>query len=134
MSFAHPALDLRFEWGAPGLAALVPLSRAVIIVDVLSFSTGVSIAVERGASVFPCRWNDQRAAGYAASVQAHLAAPRRALGQPLLSPESPRSLPPGTCSAVSSLFRLTRISATAVRTLRKIRGIRGQELSWHHCR
>jgi 2-phosphosulfolactate phosphatase len=94
MVFTQSAFDLRCEWGERGVAALAPASAAVIIVDVLSFSTSVSVAVERGACVFPYRWNDQRAADYAASVRAELAAPRGA-GRPSLSPASLRALPPG---------------------------------------
>ncbi len=96
MTFDEPAFDLRCEWGEHGVAALAPISDAVIIVDVLSFSTSVSIAVQRGATVFPYRWNDQRAADFAASVQAELAAPRRAAGRYSLSPASLLSIPPGT--------------------------------------
>ena len=53
--------DVRFGWGRQGLATLAPDSEVIVIVDVLSFSTGVSVAVEQGAAVFPCRWRDERA-------------------------------------------------------------------------
>ena len=45
--------DVRCEWGLHGVQRLAPISDAVIIVDVLSFSTSVVIAVERGAVIFP---------------------------------------------------------------------------------
>jgi hypothetical protein len=37
--------DVRFEWGAAGAAALAPLSSCLVVVDVLSFSTSVTVAV-----------------------------------------------------------------------------------------
>lgn len=45
--------QLRCEWAARGLETLAPASDVVIIVDVLSFSTAVDIAVSRGATVEP---------------------------------------------------------------------------------
>jgi 2-phosphosulfolactate phosphatase len=45
--------ELRCEWGEQGLARLAPSSGLVILVDVLSFTTAVDIAVSRGATVFP---------------------------------------------------------------------------------
>ena len=47
----HP-FDLRCEWGPRAVAALAPISDVVIVVDVLSFSTCVDIAVARGAKVY----------------------------------------------------------------------------------
>ena len=83
---------LRFEWGPQGVACLAPGSDAVVIVDVLSFTTAVTVAASRGATVFPYRWADDTAADYARSVNALLAGPRREGGYSL-SPESLTGLP-----------------------------------------
>jgi len=42
--------ELRCEWGWHGVAQLAPASDVVIVVDVLSFSTAVDIAVSNGAN------------------------------------------------------------------------------------
>lgn len=49
---------LRFEWGEAAIQYLAPSCQAVVIMDVLSFSTAVDVALERGASVLPYRWKD----------------------------------------------------------------------------
>jgi len=85
---AQDRWDIRCEWGPEGLAGLAPLSGVVIIVDVLSFSTCVDVAVSRGAIVFPYPWRDARAAAFARDVGAELAGPR---GESALS-LSPASL------------------------------------------
>ena len=95
MTFDQQEFDIRFEWGEHGVATLAPISDAVIIVDVLSFSTSVEIAVNRGAIVFPYRWRDDRAVDYAASVDAVLAGSRAHSGYSL-SPESLIAIPNGT--------------------------------------
>ena len=87
--------DLRFEWGPRGVAMLAPVSDAVVIVDVLTFSTAVVVAAARGAAVFPYRWNDATAAEYADSLDALLAAPRGE-GRYSLSPGSLMGLPAGS--------------------------------------
>ncbi|HXY43165.1 MAG TPA: hypothetical protein VEH29_03170, partial [Acidimicrobiales bacterium] len=43
-----------FEWGAAGARALSASCAAVVVVDVLSFTTTVSVAVGRGTEVIPC--------------------------------------------------------------------------------
>ena len=88
MTFDQQEFDIRCEWGEHGVAVLAPISDAVIIVDVLSFSTSVDIAVRNGAFVFPYRWRDDRAAEFAASVNAKLAESSRTGHGTSLSPAS----------------------------------------------
>jgi len=92
---------LRCEWGLQGLRQLAPESDAVIVVDVLSFSTAVEIAVARGATVWPYRWKDESAARFAAEKIAVLATGRGAAGYSL-SPASLRLIPAGTSLVLPS--------------------------------
>jgi 2-phosphosulfolactate phosphatase len=71
--------DVRFEWGPAGAAALAPSSSCLVVVDVLSFSTAVTVAAEAGTRVYPCAWRDESAAEFARSQQAELAVGRRAV-------------------------------------------------------
>ena len=68
MLFDQQEFDIRCEWGEQGVAVLAPISDVVIIIDVLSFSTSVEVAVTQGATVFPYRWRDDTARAYAVSV------------------------------------------------------------------
>ena len=102
MYFGQKAFDLRCEWGSQGILTLAPQSDVVIIVDVLSFSTSVDIAVSRGASVFPYRWKDDSARVYAESVGAVLAGDKRSMTGYSLSPTSLQNLPKGTCLVLPS--------------------------------
>jgi 2-phosphosulfolactate phosphatase len=96
MFFDQQEFDIRCEWGEHGVTALAPISDIVIIVDVLSFSTSVEIAVHQGAMVFPYPWKDDRAAVFAASVNAELADPKRSPGSLSLSPHSLLRIRSGT--------------------------------------
>lgn len=64
------------EWGAVGAARLAESCDVVVVCDVLSFSTVVSVAVAGGVTVYPHPWNDPRAAGRAAELGAVLAGAR----------------------------------------------------------
>jgi 2-phosphosulfolactate phosphatase len=93
---ARKPYDVRFEWGAAGAAALAPSSSCLVVVDVLSFSTSVTVAVEAGTRVYPCAWRDETAAAFAREHQAELAVGRRAAsdGRPWsLSPAALRRAP-----------------------------------------
>jgi 2-phosphosulfolactate phosphatase len=103
----------RLEWGQTGVQILAGSADLVVIVDVLSFTTSVSVAVERGATVIPFRFRDATADSYARSVGATLANPRREGSGPSLSPASLLALRPGerlvlpspngaTCSALAA--------------------------------
>jgi len=60
-AFQQAAYRVRFDWGPVAAGRLAGCSDVVVVVDVLSFSTGVEIAVGRGAVVVPVRWGDSRA-------------------------------------------------------------------------
>lgn len=62
---------VRFDWGLTGARVLSP--EVLVVVDVLSFSTSVTIAVERGMQVLPYRWNDDSAVLFAKQRGAVLA-------------------------------------------------------------
>lgn len=96
MCFGQSEYDLRCEWGLEGLLALQEFADALVIVDVLSFSTAVDIALSRGASVLPYRWRDDSAGRFALENGALLAESRTAGSQYTLSPASLRSISAGT--------------------------------------
>jgi 2-phosphosulfolactate phosphatase len=95
MVYRQTAFEIRFEWGEQGVSQLAPISDAVIIVDVMSFSSAVSIAIAHNARVYPYRYKDHSAAAYAESVGAILAGPRSD-GRYSLSPASLMDLSPGS--------------------------------------
>ena len=65
MYFDQSEFDIKCEWGREGVAQLSPCSNAIVIVDVLSFSTSVVVAVGNGAVVYPYQRRDESAAAYA---------------------------------------------------------------------
>jgi 2-phosphosulfolactate phosphatase len=93
--------DVRFEWGPTGAALLAPEAECVVVVDVLSFTTSVSICVSRGMTVFPHRWNDEGAADFAAHHDAELAVRRREV-----SVDHPWSLSPAVLTTAPVTPRL----------------------------
>jgi 2-phosphosulfolactate phosphatase len=80
-----------------GIQAWKASASVFVIVDVLSFSTAVSVCVERGATVIPFPYGDAAAASSeAASRGATVASPRSAGGGQLsLSPTSLKGIAPG---------------------------------------
>ncbi|MFJ9811827.1 2-phosphosulfolactate phosphatase [Streptomyces sp. NPDC101158] len=69
-------LAVSFGWGPVEARVLVPRASCVVVVDVLSFTTSVGVAVERGAAVLPYRWRDATAEAYAREQDAVLAVAR----------------------------------------------------------
>ena len=97
MYFDQRDSDIKCEWGLPGIEGLSPYSDVIIIVDVLSFSTCVDVAVKNGALVYPYRWRDGTAGAFTESIGGTLARSRRqAQGGYSLSPVSLLSIPAGT--------------------------------------
>lgn len=65
--------QIRLEWGPTGGAAVARGADFAVVVDVLSFTTTVSVAAGRGITVYPVRWRDARATAYARELDANLA-------------------------------------------------------------
>ena len=81
---------VRVDWGPAGAAAIADGADVAVVVDVLSFTTTLTVAIERGMTVYPLRWRDERAAAYAAGRDAVLATGRSAGTGVSLSPVSVR--------------------------------------------
>ncbi len=81
---------VRFDWGPVGADVIAPGAAFVAVVDVLSFTTTLTVAVEQGMSVLPYRWRDDSAVAFARRHGAMLAVLRSQAGpgQITLSPES----------------------------------------------
>jgi 2-phosphosulpholactate phosphatase len=97
--FEQAGYGARLEWGETGVRALAPDVDVLVLVDVLSFTTAVEVAVARGARVYPYPVGDVTAAALATRVGAVLALDRRQApaDRPYsLSPASLATLPPGT--------------------------------------
>ena len=102
MISSQSEFDIRFEWGAAGIEHLALISDAIIIVDALSFTTTVSMAVKRGAVIYPYPQRDKSIEAYARSVGA-LVAGHRSEGSYSLSPASVKGIAPGTKLVLPSL-------------------------------
>lgn len=94
MWFDQNAFDIRCEWGERGLDMLAPMVDALVIIDILCFSTCVDIGTSGGALIYPYRWRDESAAGFARDIGATLAG-RRGSAQISLSPPSLRHVTRG---------------------------------------
>ena len=98
MASAEGGFDIYCEWGLAGLHAFLQgtaAGKTAVIVDVLSFTTSVEIAVSRGARVYPYPEHGPAAQAFAEAHGALLAASRRE-GSYSLSPASLLSIPAGT--------------------------------------
>jgi 2-phosphosulfolactate phosphatase len=81
----------RFEWGPEGARRLAGTSDVIVVVDVISSTTCITIGCEQGARIYPYRFKDASAADYAKSLRASLAVHREGVDY-----EHPYSLSPET--------------------------------------
>lgn len=88
---SRPAAAVLFAWGRLGAQATGRAASALVIVDVLSFSTAVAIAVGQGAAIYPHPWPAPDIQAFADARDAALAVPRHQAG-----PEHPWSLSPAS--------------------------------------
>ena len=127
MIFDQSAYHIRCEWGEQGVLRLAPTSDAIIIVDILSFSTAVDIATSQGAIVYPYRWKDATVEDFAKSVGAQLTDKKNEHSY-RLSPASLLGLPPRTRLVLPSpngshLSLLTGSTPTIAGCLRNCRAV-----------
>ncbi|MBF6213416.1 2-phosphosulfolactate phosphatase [Nocardia puris] len=99
--FAQDSYGVRFEWGPSGARALAARSACLVVVDVLSFTTAVGVAVAKGTRVYPFPVRDNRAAGFAADHDAVLAVRRRDI-----TDDHPWSLSPAALRRAPAVPRL----------------------------
>ncbi|MFJ8110505.1 2-phosphosulfolactate phosphatase [Streptomyces sp. NPDC096132] len=87
--FLQQGHGVRFEWGPVGARQLAADVACLVVVDVLSFTTSVTVAAERGTRVFPYGRRDGTARAFARERAAELAVGRRET-----TPDAPWSLSP----------------------------------------
>jgi 2-phosphosulfolactate phosphatase len=92
---------VRFDWGLAGAEAACAPDCALVIVDVLSFSTSVTIATARGTAIYPYPSPAPGVEAFAASHHASLAVPRHQR-----SPDHPWSLSSASLLAAAVPERL----------------------------
>jgi 2-phosphosulfolactate phosphatase len=88
---------IRLDWGPVGAARLAVDGGALVVVDVLSFTTAVSVALDRGTAVCPTTLTGRRAGELAHELGAALAVPRDEMSSEhpwSLSPAALRAAPP----------------------------------------
>lgn len=90
---------VRFDWGPVGAAAVSRGAGVLVIVDVLSFTTATTVAVERGVAVYPAALEDMSAVRLAREVGAELAVGRRDVTESCPWSLSPAALRSGRAPA-----------------------------------
>jgi 2-phosphosulfolactate phosphatase len=94
---------VRFDWGPTGAAAIADGADVAVVIDVLSFTTTLTVALGRGITVLPYRWKDDRAAAYAEERDAVLAVGRLEARE---SGPAAVSLSPAAMAAASGIDRV----------------------------
>jgi 2-phosphosulfolactate phosphatase len=112
------AAAVRFEWGPTGAVALETTAGCLVVVDVLSFTTAVTVATGRGIAVLPCRLSDPGAEALAAVSGAELAVRRRDMSR-----EHPWSLSPAALTSAPFTPRLVLPSPNGSAIAATARGV-----------
>jgi 2-phosphosulfolactate phosphatase len=113
MYFDQSDFPIRCEWGLEAVNRLAPTSDVVVIVDIISFTSSVDVAVSRGGRVYPYRGSAEGLAEFARSLGAILAnSSRKDPAGFSLAPSSMLRLPPGSAVVLPSLNGSTLSLAT----------------------
>jgi 2-phosphosulfolactate phosphatase len=116
-SWGQDAHRIRFDWGPVGADAVAGDAAVVAVVDVLSFTTALGVAVERGIAVLPCAWRDGSAGRLARAHDAVLAVGRREVAGP-----GQVSLSPGTLRRSRGIARLVLPSPNGATVCARLAG------------
>jgi 2-phosphosulfolactate phosphatase len=106
-----------FDWGPVGAAAV--RGELVAVVDVLSFTTAVTVAADKGIEVLPYRWRDESAAIFAKEHEAALAVGRGQAGADGISLStvlavSLRNAPAAAAYVATELAKDSALTAVAI--------------------
>ncbi|MGW4635680.1 2-phosphosulfolactate phosphatase [Nocardia sp. NPDC004415] len=134
---------VRVEWGRAGAAAIGTGAACVVVIDVLSFTTSVSLATAAGTAVYPYRWRDESARAFAEEHRAALAVGRREAGPTTpwsLSPAAIRRapfterlvLPSPNGSAIATTVRDTPVVAASLRNASAVARWLANQDGWGH--
>jgi hypothetical protein len=82
---------IHFDWAIQGADAIALDADLAVVIDVLSFTTTLTVALDGETTVLPYRWNDSNAVNFARQHDAVLAVDRSIAeaGQISLSPAPP---------------------------------------------
>jgi 2-phosphosulfolactate phosphatase len=94
--------SINLGWGLNGINHYKKTSDVIIIVDVLSFSTCVDIAVNNEAEIIPYRFKEESVVEYAKQLNAQPASLHRIKSEYSLSPVSLQNIKPRTRLVLSS--------------------------------
>jgi 2-phosphosulfolactate phosphatase len=111
--------DTRCEWGLQGLYHVGNLADVLIIVDTLSFSTCVDVAVSRGAFIIPSDTSGLDVRDFSRQIDAEWAVPRGHSGRFSLSPISMKNAERGIRIVLPSPNG-SRLSVEAAKTERLV--------------
>jgi 2-phosphosulfolactate phosphatase len=78
--YSQSGFSVRLEVGRRVAAEIAPGCDVAVVVDVLSFTTTLSVAADRGVPVLPCPWRDDRGRELARRHGATLAVRRAEAG------------------------------------------------------
>ncbi|GCE27452.1 hypothetical protein KDA_29360 [Dictyobacter alpinus] len=104
MSNTNTAYRCTLSWGRHGVLQAAQRGDVVVIVDVLSFSTATAIAIQQGAFIYPCAYNEDPTI-LATRIGAEVAVMRNEVphkGRFSLSPPTFLQIEPGTRVVVAS--------------------------------
>ncbi len=87
--FQQLPYSVRLEWGPAAIRQLGSEADCIVIIDIMSFSTCVNMAVERGGIIYPYPWRDETAQRYGEERGAEVASGKQRFSEGWsLSPQS----------------------------------------------